>query len=321
MPPRCPRLIPDWEIDRVWLVQPQAGMAFEAEDVAPLQAEVVALQRAVAATARATLLGQGFPDIWLRDCLPLVTDQGLVPYRYDPPYAPAAQNATMRAAVDAFAEASGVACREPLGLTLEGGNLVHDGGGTAAMTEAVLSRNPGLGRSGIERRLREALGIERLVLVPEEPGEPTGHVDALVRWLDPSTIMVADYGAGPPALAGYGRKVRRALERALPGRTILPLATPVVDASYDGWPDGCGMYLNFLRTRNGLHLPLFGLPEDAAVVRRLAAMLPVPVVGTPGRLLAAYGGAFNCASWGMPALAPGRRMGNDGQTSPEEMPP
>lgn len=41
--------------------------------------------------------------------------------------------------------------------------------------------------------LREKLNITRLIVIPEEPGDETGHVDGMVRFLSPETVAVGSY--------------------------------------------------------------------------------------------------------------------------------
>ena len=81
-------------------------------------------------------------------------------------------------------------------LILEGGSIAVDGEGTLITTEQCLlhpNRNPALSREQIEARLREALGVERIVwlgLGLVEDDDTDGHVDNICAWIEPGRVLL-----------------------------------------------------------------------------------------------------------------------------------
>src|SRR4026209_1755017 len=95
------------------------------------------------------------------------------------------------------------------GMVLEGGSIDVNGAGTLLTTEQCLlnpNRNPGLSRSDLDRRLRDYLGVRRILWLGEgiEGDDTDGHVDDLTRFVAPDTVVTAveqdprDANFGPP---------------------------------------------------------------------------------------------------------------------------
>jgi hypothetical protein len=63
-------------------------------------------------------------------------------------------------------------------LVIDGGNVVcgHD---TAIVTGKVYRENPRIERRRLRDKIRCLLEVDRLVVVPREPGDVVGHADGL----------------------------------------------------------------------------------------------------------------------------------------------
>jgi agmatine deiminase len=80
------------------------------------------------------------------------------------------------------------------GIVMEGGSIDVNGRGTLLTTEACLlnpNRNPQLDRAGIERCLRDFLGVTKILWLGDGiAGDDTdGHVDDLSRFVDERTVV------------------------------------------------------------------------------------------------------------------------------------
>lgn len=82
-----------------------------------------------------------------------------------------------------------------LPLTVEGGNLLSNGGGLCLATSKLLQDN--LDRGYAEAQVRELLrigfGAEVTVFLEPLAGEPTGHVDMFATFVAEDTVLVAAY--------------------------------------------------------------------------------------------------------------------------------
>lgn len=81
-------------------------------------------------------------------------------------------------------------------FVLEGGSIHSDGEGTVIVTEECLlheSRNPKLSKVQIEEQLKEYLGAEKVLWIPEGIylDETNGHVDNIVHYCAPGVLVLA----------------------------------------------------------------------------------------------------------------------------------
>ena len=307
-------LVPDWDTKRVLLVLPvkemevydlllpelehfYAGFVRELaryEDVACLVPD------AARAEGMMRLSGLGpehfplarIPDIWIRDFAPLCARGSFVRFRYDPPDAPKAASRGVAHSFAALLALRRIAMRRET-LAFDGGNLVHNGAGVALATRTLVARNRG--RRAAER-MRETLGLRRLVLVPSEPGDRSGHVDGMLRFAGPDLLLVNGYAR----LAGgraFQQRLDAILDRRLPGVIRVTLPHRWSASQLDGAWDARGNYANFLMTAQRLYVPVYDVPEDQEAERVFESLFPGRVSYVPAAPIARYGGSLNCISW------------------------
>jgi agmatine deiminase len=189
-------------------------------------------------------------------------------------------------------------------LILEGGSIAVDGEGTLITTEQCLlhpSRNPRLSREQIEARLRETLGVERVVwlgLGLVEDDDTDGHVDNICAWIEPGRVLlqtVAD--EADPNYENCRENVRRLADA---GIEVVELdVLPRLDG--DG-PPTVVPYVNYYVANGALIVPVTGAETDADALALLERLYPgreaVPVSGTT---LALGGGGVHCITQQVPA--------------------
>ena len=61
------------------------------------------------------------------------------------------------------------------------------------MTEKVQKENSRWERRKLLAELEGLLEVGRIILIPPEPGDVTGHADGVVRFVDVGTVVVNDY--------------------------------------------------------------------------------------------------------------------------------
>ena len=229
----------------------------------------------------------GCRDIWARDFLPVQVGNEFVTFRYAPDYLRGYDHLrTEESVCDAvpFLKA-----RHRSDLIIDGGNLVSSGPMVAA-TDKVYRENPDQSREGIRKKLSKILGARSCVVLLKEPGDPIGHSDGLVRFLDEWTVVTNDYSNIDP---GYGQRVTAVLARH--GLEVVKFPYSVSTTVTDGIPSAVGNWVNFLRVGNLIVVPEFGYPADRTAVSILRDRLPncsvVPLYATD---LACRGGVLNC---------------------------
>jgi agmatine deiminase len=277
------------------------------------------LQRLTAAgiaTDRIQLVCAPTNDTWVRDYGPLVTAESgrLQIHDYTFNAWGGKYTANLDDAVTARLRVAGwfgdLPCtRHP--LVLEGGSIDVDGAGTLLTTSRCLlapTRNPELGKAGLEAHFRTTLGIEHVLWV--EHGELAGddtdaHVDMLARFCDAGTIAYSQCidpaDQHHAALSAMERQLHEFRTRAGKPYRLVPLPIPAPFYAADGQRLP-GSYANFLVINGAVLLPVYDDPADAIAERALAGCFPdrviVPVLC---RTLIEQFGSLHCATMQLPA--------------------
>lgn len=236
----------------------------------------------------AVRLLNGARDVWCRDYLAVQVGGGeFVQFRYQPDYLTGFDHLrTPEGVSDALPFLSS---RRRSDLVLDGGNVVASGP-AVILTDKVYRDNPGRPRQEVRSLLRQLLHAEVCVLIPKEAGDPVGHADGVVRFIDERTVVMNDYADVDPA---YGARVKTVLDRQVLHVELLPYSLdPTV---VDGIPSAVGNYVNYLRLGNLVVVPAYGTSSDAEAAAVMSRVLPdcrVESVDCYG--LARRGGVLNC---------------------------
>lgn len=253
-------------------------------------------------------------DIWIRDWapVPMKHDMGysfLVKAKYNPRY--------LREKYPEYAEAdnnAGCALAKKLDLALfdipliwDIGNFTHNGVGLAIVTKRILDDNEDshITDKNIQKIFYDRLGIEKLVIIEEEPGDATGHIDGTVRFLNGKTLAVARYPDEYIAENQFCDNLAKNLEYLLGNEfSIIRLPNgPIDERMIEGIPSAVGNHLNFLSISKYIFMPCYGMEEDAYAIQILEQACPdieiIPIRSKEILKLAQRGGVFNCISWGL----------------------
>jgi agmatine deiminase len=181
-------------------------------------------------------------------------------------------------------------------FVLEGGSIAVDGAGLLVTTERCLlnpNRNPHLDRQGIEQRLRDHLGLDRIVWLVDglaEDDGTDGHVDNVVAFVAPGRALLQ--GCDDPANPNHAVAAdnRRRLERAGVDVVEIPsLPYALVEGARVPVP-----YVNLYVCNGAVVVPTVDGGERA-VLDLIGEQLPDrEVVAVPGEVLAYGGGGVHC---------------------------
>lgn len=274
------------------------------------------LREADVPPARVTLAIAPSNDVWVRDHGPLTVMRDgrrvALDFRFN------GWGGKYRSELDDAVTASlaaqgalGDLSLETLPWVLEGGNIEVDGEGTLLASRPCLlseTRNDSAAAQALLEALPRLFGVDRLLWVDrgEVLGDDTdGHIDTLARFCDPATLA---YTCADPAdreqyaaLAGLEEQLgslRRADGR--PYRLVpLPVPAPIHDADGRRLPAN---YANFLIINGAVLVPVYGDPNDAVALDRLAGCFPGrDIVAVPARAIVGQNGSLHCASMQIPA--------------------
>ncbi len=195
------------------------------------------------------------------------------------------------------------------GIVMEGGALDVNGSGTLLTTEACLlnpNRNPHLDRAGIERHLRDFLGVTNILWLGDGiVGDDTdGHVDDLARFVSSGAVVTvveedpADENHEP--LKENLRRLRTMKdEQGHPLRVVaLPMPSRV---EFEGQRLPAS-YANFYVANGIVVMPTFRDANDARALGILQREFPERrVIGIDSTELIWGLGSFHCISQQEPA--------------------
>lgn len=274
------------------------------EEVRLVAADRASARAAEALAPFATVLEEPFGDIWLRDTGPIVVKGG---------NAREARSFLFNGWGGKYAlegdDTIGLRLAEGAGMEpvrhdwiFEGGALDADGTGVGVTTEQCLlnpNRNPGLAREDVEARLREDLGLERILWLGQGllNDHTDGHVDNLARFVGAGRLAIPwPEGTNDPNAAVYADARARAeafgLDVAsLPSPGLVVRDDEIIPASY----------MNFYIGNAAVVVPLYGAANDAAAVEAVGALFPGrTAVGLRAEHVLTGGGSFHCISQQMP---------------------
>jgi agmatine deiminase len=317
---------PEWAPhEYVWIGFPSHSELWE-DDLEPAREEVAAFARAVHAdgageevrlvttgtqaseAARrmapfATIVDKPFGDIWLRDTGPIILKNG------------GAKAALFR--FNGWGDKYVLANDDKIGRSLaesadfeadahdwvfEGGAIDVDGAGLAVTTEQCVlnsNRNPGVDQPEMDARLKESLGLERILWLGKGllNDHTDGHVDNLARFVAEGTLAIpVPTGIDDPNQQVYADARYRA---EASGLKVMPV--PSVGRLERDGEIVPASYMNFYIGNATVVVPTYGATNDDAAVELIGALFPSrKAVGLPANHVLTGGGSFHCISQQVP---------------------
>ena len=197
------------------------------------------------------------------------------------------------------------------GIILEGGSIDVNGRGTVLTTRACLlnpNRNPDLSADQIEEKLKEYLGIEKVIWLNDGVvGDDTdGHIDDIARFVGPSTVVCA-YEAdisdeNYAALHDNYEILRQSSDQDGKPLTVIRLPMPAKVADNEQrYP---ASYTNFYIGNTVVVVPVFNDPHDADALRIIQELFPDrTIAGIDARAMVEGCGTFHCATQQQPRIS------------------
>lgn len=230
----------------------------------------------------------------------------------------------------AFAEKFGYTLFNAAPFVLEGGSIHCDGEGTAMVTASCLlsaGRNPNLTQMQIEDKLKEYLGVEKVLWLPRGiyNDETNEHVDNVCAFIRPGEVVLAWTDNESDPQYALSKASLDYLEQAVDakGRKILVHKLPIPDvpvcisanevAGFD-FVEGEDMreagerlaasYVNFYFSNDSVVMPAFGgenAASDQRAAKILARLCPKrKIVQIPARAILTGGGNIHCITQQIP---------------------
>jgi agmatine deiminase len=198
------------------------------------------------------------------------------------------------------------AAPKPKRVVLEGGAIDVDGQGTLLATEQCLltglrARNGALGRAGTERVFAHALGVKKVLWLPDGiAGDDTsGHIDDFARFVAPGRVVLCrepnKRDANHRVLERAWKSLRSA--RDAKGRRVELIPLPMPDPVAFGPQRLPASYANFYIGNGVVLVPTFNDVHDGEVLALFRELFPKrEVVGVHCRDLVLGLGTLHCST-------------------------
>ena len=234
------------------------------------------------------------------------------------------------AAAEAFCRALHADCYDAGNFVLEGGSICADGEGTLLVTEACLlsaGRNPQMTKAQIEQKLKDYLGIEKILWLPRGiyHDETNEHVDNVCAFIAPGEVVLAwtddetdpqyalsraDYDYLENETDARGRKLK-IHKLPIPDQPVCVTREDLANLLFEDGEDTlevgqrlAASYVNFYFTNDAILLPQFGgehATSDAKAARILRELCPTrEIIPIASRVLLLGGGNIHCVTQQIP---------------------
>lgn len=235
-------------------------------------------------------------DIWCRDFMPIsVSKDKFVQFVYDPDYLKGKWSHLKTDPWQVSESFDFTPLRSE--LVIDGGNIIKHGK-TVIMTEKIFIENPKWDSVTLVKQISKELEVDKVVIIPIEPDDYTGHSDGMVRFVGEDLVIINDYLSKD----GYSKKFTDALRLSLESKGIKIIGTLPYRSfprkNKDGDYTSIGCYMNYLEVENLIVFPKFDIEEDESAFGKIQQYFPSKqVVQLACREIAEDGGVLNCITW------------------------
>ncbi len=135
-----------------------------------------------------------------------------------------------------------------------------------------------------------------VIIIPEYPGEQTGHADGLIRFIDENRVFINDIKSDPNQK--WVKKFLSVLDDAQLTVVEIPCeVAPNQDNAH-------GLYINYLHVGNLIIVPQFDKGFIQSDKKAMQIMNEVfdkthTIVPFKSNWISEHGGVLNCSSWGI----------------------
>jgi len=229
-------------------------------------------------------------DIWAVDYMPIQTElTKFVQFKYEPDYLQNDEYILTQTNTKSVCKAINLNTIESR-IKLDGGNVIK-GKDWVILTDKIFDENTDLKKNEIINEL-EKLFETKVIIIPKEPNDFTGHADGVVRYYDNDTVLINSYK--PTDKIDFQRRLNKELKSQ--GLRIIEIPyNPYDNSDYDM---ADGLYINYLQMENFILLPTFKKNQDERAYRQFEQLFPGQTIETiDSREISVDGGVLNCITW------------------------
>jgi len=238
-----------------------------------------------------TLCTASIDDIWIRDFSSVIPTKQ-VKFKYLPDYLNSSNAKYIDNGFKNWCTQHEVKFHKRSNIILDGGNVVDNAAGTrVVVTERILQDNPSLTKSSAKELLKTLLGVKEVAIIPEVPGDTTGHSDGLVTWPMDDKIIVAKVEGSTH------EETIEELKDSFPGVQIVEVPNYCPTAKWKDFTTAKNCFVNSIVTDNYMYMPTFDDGHDEEMLKVFQSHTNKTVVPVSAQNVAMMGGSVRCLSW------------------------
>lgn len=235
-------------------------------------------------------------DIWAVDYMPIqIEKEKFVQFVYNPIYLRKYKKWSKTISdVDAICKAIKLET-EKLTILIDGGNVIK-ANDKIIMTDRVFEENPTIEKKDLIQQLQNYFQIDRIIFLPADPADFTGHADGMIRFYNDDTILINKYVGEKFSKKEieFHKKFQSSLNET--GLKTIEIPCNYQNNKYNHQANGA--YINYLQMNGCIFLPIFNFNEDDIVVRQFEELFKGQKIETINcNEIANEGGVLNCISW------------------------
>ncbi len=253
-------------------------------------------------------LNNDYGNVWCRDYMPIKTAMGnYVQFNYKPEYM---NSLKWKKHIPDYKQLHNEIDIKNIffsTIILDGGN-VELYNKKAIVTDRIFRDNNAKNledQKNLDKKLRSALEVEKIIYIPQYPYDFTGHVDGLVRFVNDNTVLINNYLKEIKSIKddknNYRKKIMEQWHHSFMN-ILLNEGFNIKELTYNinenDNSSAVGIYLNFLLLEKIILMPAFNNTlkdeEAASILEKIYHKKVIPIYA---KELAKKGGIINCISW------------------------
>lgn len=229
-------------------------------------------------------------DIWAVDYMPIQTELAkFIRFKYEPDYLQNDEFILTQTNTKSVCKSIGLNTIDSE-IKLDGGNVIK-GKNWVILTDKIFDENADFKKTELINEL-ENLFLVKVIIIPKEPNDFTGHADGVIRYYDNETVLINSYK--PTDKIEFQRRLTKELKNQGLKTIEIPY-NPYDNSDYDM---ADGLYINYLQMENFILLPTFEKNEDERAYRQFEQLFPGQTIETiDSREISVDGGVLNCITW------------------------
>ncbi|HEX7412831.1 MAG TPA: agmatine deiminase family protein [Bacteroidia bacterium] len=184
-------------------------------------------------------------------------------------------------------------------LVLDGGNFITNENDVIITTNRIIGDNENKSISEIESIIKKEFNNCKLLIVPVEPDDETGHTDGMIRFLTKSDVVVNCYPNDSihKEANDFLNSVCLELEKALKIKPLRIQSGAIDNTISEGMPSAVGNYINFILLGDVIIMPKYKGQTNKNIELLKTYFRPENIKEIDCTELAKKGGVLNCITW------------------------